>query len=60
MTGPNPVDRGRTLEPLVRDIPPIRSPRARVGAPAELHADSGYDYNHLRKWLRSRNWDATV
>lgn len=61
LTGPNPVDRGRTLEPLVRDIPPIRSPRGPSRRPpAELHADSGYDYNHLRKWLRSRNWDATV
>lgn len=23
--------------------------------PAKLHADKGYDYDHLRRWLRSRN-----
>jgi hypothetical protein len=36
------------LEPLVRGIPPIRR-----GPPApmagELHADKGYDYEHLRR-----------
>ncbi|GHB89019.1 IS5 family transposase [Streptomyces umbrinus] len=44
------------LEPLVRGIPPIRSrhgPRRR--RPAKLHGDKGYDYDHLRQWLRSRN-----
>ncbi|MDN3248525.1 MULTISPECIES: IS5 family transposase [unclassified Streptomyces] len=44
------------LEPLVRGIPPIRSrrgPRRRL--PDILHADKGYDYDHLRRWLRSRN-----
>ncbi|MBP2579596.1 transposase [Streptomyces sp. PvR006] len=43
------------LEPLVRGIPPIRSrrgPRRRL--PAKLHADKGYDYDHLRRWLRRR------
>jgi transposase len=43
------------LEPVVRGIPPIRSrsgPRRR--RPAKLHADKGYDYAHLRRWLRSR------
>ncbi|WLQ45568.1 IS5 family transposase [Streptomyces laculatispora] len=43
------------LEPLVRGIPPIRSRRGprrrRLG---KLHGDKGYDYDHLRQWLRSR------
>jgi transposase len=44
------------LEPLVRGIPPIRSRRGpRRRRPAKLHGDKGYDYNHLRRWLRSRN-----
>ncbi|WP_198602812.1 IS5 family transposase [Streptomyces noursei] len=44
------------LEPLVRGIPPIHSPRGpRRRRPAKLHGDKGYDYDHLRKWLRSRN-----
>ncbi|MGV9246996.1 IS5 family transposase [Streptomyces sp. NPDC003710] len=44
------------LEPLVRGIPPIRSGRGpRRRRPAKLHADKGYDYDHLRRWLRSRN-----
>ncbi|WP_425508140.1 transposase [Streptomyces bathyalis] len=30
-----------------------RGPRRRC--PAKLHAYKGYDYNRLRKWLRSRN-----
>lgn len=30
-----------------------RGPRRR--RPAELHGDEGYDYDQLRKWLRSRN-----
>jgi transposase len=43
------------LEPLVRGIPPIRSRRGpRRRRPAKLHADKGYDYDHLRKWLRER------
>ncbi|MFC8898335.1 IS5 family transposase [Streptomyces cinereoruber] len=43
------------LEPLVRGIPPIRSRRGpRRRRPAKLHADKGYDYDHLRRWLRSR------
>lgn len=43
------------LQPLVRGIPPIcsrRGPRRR--RPARLHAGKGYDYDHLRRWLRSR------
>jgi transposase len=39
----------------VQGIPPIRSrygpPRRR---PAKLHADKGYDFEHLRGWLRRR------
>lgn len=42
-------------QPLVRGIPPIRSRRGpRRRRPAKLHADKGYDYDHLRKWLRER------
>ena len=42
------------LEPLIRGIPPIRSHRGpRRRRPAKLHADKGYDYDHLRRWLRS-------
>ncbi|MET8906085.1 IS5 family transposase [Streptomyces sp. NPDC004538] len=45
----------RALIPLMRGIPPIRSrygPRRR--RPAKLHADKGYDFDHLRNWLRRR------
>ncbi|MCX4391596.1 IS5 family transposase [Streptomyces sp. NBC_00053] len=43
------------LEPLVRGIPPIRSRRGpRRRRPGRLHADKGYDYDHLRGWLRKR------
>ncbi|MGX1675597.1 IS5 family transposase [Streptomyces sp. NPDC055400] len=45
----------QALEPLVRGIPPIRSRRGpRRRRPAKLHADKGYDYDHLRRWLRQR------
>ncbi|GAA2439002.1 hypothetical protein GCM10010405_22930 [Streptomyces macrosporus] len=45
----------QALEPLVRGIPPIRSPRGpRRRRPARLHGHQGYDHAHLRKWLRSR------
>jgi transposase len=37
------------LKPLVRGIPLVRSRR-----PAKLHADRGYDYDDLRRWLRKR------
>lgn len=41
--------------PLVRGIPPVRSRRGpRWRRPGKLHADKGYDYRHLRRWLRSR------
>ncbi|MFE5716924.1 IS5 family transposase [Streptomyces erythrochromogenes] len=43
------------LEPLVRGIPPIRSRRGpRRRRPGKLHADKGYDHDHLRCWLRKR------
>ena len=45
----------QALIPLMRGIPPIRSrygPRRR--RPAKLHADKGYDFDHLRDWLRRR------
>ncbi|WP_405966034.1 IS5 family transposase [Streptomyces sp. NBC_00723] len=46
----------QALEPLVRGIPPIRSRRGpRRRRPAKLRGDKGYDYDHLRRWLRSRN-----
>ncbi|MFF4139675.1 transposase, partial [Streptomyces mirabilis] len=39
----------------VRGIPPIRSRRGpRRRKPAKLHADKGYDYDHVRRWLRKR------
>ncbi|WP_162231696.1 IS5 family transposase [Allosalinactinospora lopnorensis] len=43
------------LQPLVRAIPPVRSRRGpRRRRPAKLHGDKGYDYDHLRRWLRTR------
>ncbi|WP_458078961.1 IS5 family transposase [Streptomyces sp. EMB26] len=43
------------LQPLVRGIPPIRSRRGpRRRYPGKLHADKGYDYDHLRRWLSRR------
>jgi transposase len=45
----------QALQPLVCGIPPIRSRRGpRRRRPGKLHADKGYDYNHLRSWLRGR------
>lgn len=45
----------QALIPLVRGIPPIRSRRGpRRRRPGKLHADKGYDYQHLRRWLSSR------
>ncbi|WP_255253784.1 MULTISPECIES: IS5 family transposase [Streptomyces] len=45
----------QALKPLVRGIPPIRSRRGRRRRkPGKLHADKGYDYAHLRRWLRGR------
>ncbi|OSC49260.1 IS5/IS1182 family transposase, partial [Streptomyces sp. 4F] len=43
----------QALIPLVKGIPPIRSCRGRRRRrPDKLHADKGYDYSHLRRWLR--------
>ena len=43
------------LIPLVQAIPAIRSRRGpRRRRPGKLHADKGYDYPHLRTWLRFR------
>src|SRR5687767_13552408 len=45
----------QALIPLVKGIPPIRSHRGpRRRRPAKLHADKGYDYDRLRRWLRER------
>jgi transposase len=42
------------LIPPVQAIPAIRSRRGpRRRRPAKLHADKGYDYPHLRAWLRA-------
>lgn len=39
----------------MRSIPPIRSRRGpRRRKPAKLHGDKGYDYPHLRAFLRGR------
>ncbi|WP_223855682.1 MULTISPECIES: IS5 family transposase [Streptomyces] len=43
------------LQPLVASIPPVRSRRGpRRRRPGKLHGDKGYDYPHLRRWLRGR------
>ncbi|MEV5646491.1 transposase, partial [Streptomyces flaveolus] len=55
-------DRARSLTttPMVsvkaeQAQPPIRSRRGRRRRrPGKLHGDKGYDYNHLRRWLRGR------
>ncbi|WP_370869184.1 IS5 family transposase [Streptomyces sp. CRCS-T-1] len=45
----------QALVPLVQGIPPIRSRRGRRRRrPGKLHGNKGCDYNHLRRWLRSR------
>ncbi|GAA2605095.1 hypothetical protein GCM10010304_63540 [Streptomyces roseoviolaceus] len=39
----------------MKGIPRIRSRRGRRRRRADkLHADKGYDYSHLRRWLRGR------
>ena len=39
----------------MKGIPPIRSRRGRRRRrPGKLRADKGYDYDHLRQWLRGR------
>lgn len=45
----------QALIPLVKGITPIHSHRGRRRRrPGQLHADKGYDYDHLRRWLRGR------
>ncbi|MFE0202963.1 IS5 family transposase [Streptomyces sp. NPDC058985] len=45
----------QALIPLVKGIPPIRSRRGRRRRrPAKLHANKGYDYDHLRRWSKER------
>ena len=54
ISGANTHD-SQALQPLVQGIPPIRSRRGpRRRRPAKLHGDKGYDYDHLRRWLRRR------
>ncbi|MCE7078729.1 IS5 family transposase [Streptomyces sp. ST2-7A] len=54
VSGANPHD-SQALMPLVTGMPSIRLSRGpRRRRPAKLHADKGYDYDHLRRWLRSR------
>lgn len=49
------VHDSQALIPLMRGIPPIRSRRGpRRRRPDRLHADKGYDFDHLRHWLRRR------
>ncbi|MYV39704.1 IS5 family transposase [Streptomyces sp. SID1328] len=41
------------LQPLIASIPPVRNRRGpRPRRPGKLHGDKGYDYPHLRRWLR--------
>ncbi len=45
----------QALIPLGKGIPPLRSRRGRRRRrPDKLHAGKGYDYSHLRRWLRGR------
>jgi len=54
ISGANTHD-SQALQPLVCGIPPIRSRRGpQRRRPAKLHGDKGYDYDHLRRWLRER------
>ena len=49
------VHDSKALVPLVQGIPPVRSRRGpRQRRPAKLHADKGYDYAYLRRWLSAR------
>jgi transposase len=56
MVDPQPTP--MTVKPCsrsVQGIPPIRARRGpRRRRPTKLHADKGYDYPPLRRWLRTR------
>ncbi|MFJ4851658.1 MULTISPECIES: transposase [unclassified Streptomyces] len=54
--GPDLLGHGRSAEHAISLLDRVgsrRGPRRR--RPAKLHGDKGYDYDHLRRWLRSRN-----
>ncbi|WP_442819406.1 IS5 family transposase [Streptomyces sp. NBC_01236] len=54
ISGANVHD-SQALIPLVKGILPVRSRRGpRCRKPGKFHADKGYDYAHLRRWLGSR------
>lgn len=54
VSGANTHD-SNALVPLVSAVPAVTSRRGpRRRKPAKLHADKGYDYEHLRRWLRER------
>ncbi len=45
----------QALTALAKGLPPIRSRRdRRWRKPGKLHTDKGYNYAHLRRWLRER------
>lgn len=45
----------QALQPPVKAVPAIRSCRGRRRRrPAKPHADKGYNYDHLRRWLHQR------
>jgi transposase len=49
------VNDHRLLEDVVDGITPVRQPLGRPRKrPGKLHGDKGYDYRHLRQWLRGR------
>jgi transposase len=55
------VHDSQALIPLVQGIPPVRSRRGRRRRrPDKLHAGKGYDYDHLRRWLRGRGITARI
>ncbi len=54
ISGANLYD-SQALIPMIQGIPPIRSRRGRRRRkPGKLHADKGYDYPLMRRWLRGR------
>ncbi len=54
ISGANVHD-SQALMPLVKGTPPIRCRRGpRRRKPGKLHADKGYDYSYLRRWLSQR------